>query len=245
MDDGIRLPAVFTLSRQQKMRSGANMSINIRLETDGYDDLISRGNGLVYLNEHLSGSLSYSTPRRGAWRKSVSLSLFQEGYEDWGAGFETNVTWYPYENLNLDFKLVPRWSSDWLIWLRGNQFASFSRANVTGKITVNWFPAEGHEVRLNAQWLTINAEAEQGYRIGPGGRLVPDNDLVNDFAMINFGLQLRYRYEIAPLSDLYLVYSRGGLDRIDNPDQSTMDLLGSSTSLRNSDQFLIKLRYRF
>jgi hypothetical protein len=242
---GVRLIDVFTLSREQKMRSGVILSFYIRYATDGYDDLVSRGNGLVHLNELLSATFSYSTPKRGAWRKSISLSLFQEGYEDWGAGFDTNVIWYPHDKLNLDLRLNPKWSSDWLIWLQGDRFASFSRRNVTGEITANYFPAEGHEVRLRSQWLTIKAEAEQGYRIGPGGRLVPGNDMVNDFAMINFGLQLRYRYEIAPLSDLYVVYSRGGLERIDDPSKGTMDLLSSSTSLRNSDQFLVKLRYRF
>jgi hypothetical protein len=110
---------------------------------------------------------------------------------------------------------------------------------------VNWFPAEGHEVRLRTQWLTINADDGKSYRIAPGGHLVPDSEMVNDFAMINFGLQIRYRYEIAPLSDFYLVYSRGGLERINDPSQSTMDLLGDSTSLRNADQIIIKLRYGF
>jgi hypothetical protein len=93
--------------------------------------------------------------------------------------------------------------------------------------------------------VAINAEAEQGYQIGPGGRLVQINDAINNFATTNFGLQFRYRYEIAPLSDLYIVYSRGGIERIDDPDNSTLGLLGSSVSLRDSDQILVKLRYRF
>lgn len=69
--------------------------------------------------------------------------------------------------------------------------------------------------------------------------------MVDDFAMVNFGVQFRYRYEIAPLSDFYFVYSRGGIERIDNPTQSTLDLPTDSTSLRDPDQVLVKLRYRF
>ncbi len=243
--DGIRLTDVFTLSRDQKMRSGANLSVLLRYSMAGDDDLVSRGNGVVHLNEQLSASFSYNTPRRGAWRQSLTFDLFQEGYKGWGTGFESDVTWYPLDQFNLDLRFRPQWSRDWLIWLQGDQFASFARRNVTGVITANWFPGENHEIRLNAQWLTINADARQAYRIGPGGRLVESNDPVADFAMINFGLQFRYRYEIAQLSDLYLVYSRGGLQRIDEPDQSTADLLADSTRLRDSDQFLIKIRYRF
>ncbi|MDB9822588.1 DUF5916 domain-containing protein [Deltaproteobacteria bacterium] len=242
---GVELTDSVNFRVTQRMRSGSNVTFNTSFSATGYDDLISRGNGFVRLNKRWRGGLSYRTPRRGAWSKSVGLSAFQEGYEGWGAGIETSISWYPHEKLSMDFSLNPRWSRDWLIWLHNDLLASFSRRNVTGEITANLFPAEGHEVRLRSQWLTINADAKQGYRIGTGGRLVPSNDLVNDFAMINFGLQLRYRYEIAPLSDFYIVYSRGGLDRIDDPTQSTMDLLSSSTSLRNSDQFLVKLRYRF
>jgi hypothetical protein len=69
--------------------------------------------------------------------------------------------------------------------------------------------------------------------------------MVEDFAATSFGLQFRYRYEIAPLSDVYLVYSRGGMDRVYNPEEDILGLLDSTTSLRNSDQILLKLRYRF
>jgi hypothetical protein len=91
----------------------------------------------------------------------------------------------------------------------------------------------------------INADAEQAFRIGPESRLVPSNDIVSNFAAINFGLQIRYKYEIGPLSEFYIVYSRGGLDNIDVPDKGTLDLLATSTGLRDSDQMLVKLRYRF
>jgi hypothetical protein len=208
--DGDTFPLIFSFNRREKTRSGSDISLNIEFKTDGYDDLISRGNGLVRLNKRWNITTSYTTQKRGAWRESVGVDLFQEGYKDWGIGLTSNVSWYPNERLNLDFNLKPRWSRDWLIWLHGDQLASFSKRQVTGQIGAAWFPAEGHEVRLRTQWYVINADAEQGYRIGSRGRLVASNDQVNDFDMINFGLQLRYRYEIAPLSDFYLVYSSGG-----------------------------------
>jgi hypothetical protein len=33
---------------------------------------------------------------------------------------------------------------------------------------------------------------------------------VDDFSLSQLGFQIRYRYELAPLSDLYVVYGRGG-----------------------------------
>jgi hypothetical protein len=243
--EGLKLMENITMMRSQKMRSGSEFSLRLNAALEGYDDMFSRGNGPVYLKNRFNGGLTYSAPRRGAWRKSVGIEFIQEGFEGWGAGLQGSLTWYPYEKLNIDFTLQPRWSSDWLIWLNGDKFGGYSRTNISSKLTANWFPAERHEVRLNAQWLTIDARAEQGYSIGPGGSLVENDEMVSDFAKINFGLQVRYRFEIAPLSEFYIVYSRGGLESIDNPDQSTIELLGDSTGLRDADQILVKLRYGF
>jgi hypothetical protein len=116
---------------------------------------------------------------------------------------------------------------------------------VSVDLSAAWFPADRHELRLRTQWLVIDAEDGQAYHIGDDTRLVPSGEVINDFAATNFGLQLRYRYEIAPLSEIYLVYSRGGRDHLNNPEENLPDLLETTTSLRNSDQILMKLRYRF
>jgi len=123
--EGARLPSSITLSRGEQLRSGANMNMSINLKTNGYDDLTSRGNGIFLLNKRWNGTVSYNTPRRGAWRKSLSINLFQEGYEDWAAGINGNITWYPSEKLNFDFRLNPKWSRDWLIWMKKTSSADF------------------------------------------------------------------------------------------------------------------------
>jgi hypothetical protein len=243
--DGDQFPIVTRLSRNEKMRSGSALNAQISLDTNGWDDRISRGNGNVWLNKRWSGSLSYNTQRRGMWSKSISATLFQEGYEDWAAKITSSVTWYPSEKLNISLSLNPQRSSDWLKWIRGKQIGSFSKDQVTSTIGVNWFPAESHEIRLRTQWYTIKATAEQSYKIGADGRLVADNAPLKDFTANNFALQLRYHYEIAPMSDLYIAYSRGGYDYIEDNDQGIFDLLGDCTNLRDSDQILVKLSYRF
>lgn len=243
--DGDRLPATFSFSRNEKMRSGSGLDAKISFSLEGYDDKISRNNGLVLINNRWSGSLSYNTQRQGAWSRSISLSIFQEGYEDWAAGISGSVTWYPTEKLNVNLAMDPTWSSDWLNWVSGTQIGSFSREQVSTTIGMNWFPAERHEVRLKTQWNILNAEAKQSYNIGADARLLADNAPMKDFATTSFSLQLRYHYEIAPMSDLYIVYSRGGRDNIEYPEQNTLGLLGDSTRLRDSDQIMVKLSYRF
>ena len=40
----------------------------------------------------------------------------------------------------------------------------------------------------------------------------PSEEPVDDFSVSNLGFQIRYRYELAPLSYLYIVYGRGGYE---------------------------------
>ena len=64
--------------------------------------------------------------------------------------------------------------------------------------------------------------------------------------MNNFGLQIRYRWTFAPQSDFYVVYGRGGLEFEDDPAEPGMShLFSSAFDLRDSDQLIVKVRYRF
>jgi hypothetical protein len=242
--EGDRFPVDINLMGNANMRNGSGLMVGANFNSPGYDDKISRGNGLVHLNRRFGGNFTYFTQRSGAWKESIGARVSQEGYEGWGGGIDADAVWYPTDNLNIDFRVGPNWCRDWLLWVKG-KLGSFSRSQVSGTISANWFPAEGHEFRLKGQWATVKAKAEQSYYIGNGGRLIRDNQPMDDFASINFGLQFRYRYEIAPLSDVYVVYSRGGSEDIDNPEQDTLSVLGDSTRLRKSDQILVKVRYRF
>ena len=55
---------------------------------------------------------------------------------------------------------------------------------------------------------------------------------------------MRYRYEFKPLSDLYVVYGRGG-DLFNEFSQDAGDALADSFDLRDDEQLLVKLSYRF
>ena len=70
------------------------------------------------------------------------------------------------------------------------------------------------------------------------------NDPVADFGVRNLAFQVRYRYELAPLSYLYVVYGRGGFDRTAIADGVGEALL-DSFDLRDDEQLMVKLSYRF
>ena len=67
---------------------------------------------------------------------------------------------------------------------------------------------------------------------------------MTDFSLRNLGFQVRYRYELAPLSNLYVVYGRGGY-MLDEFSTGAAEQWRDSFSLRDSEQLLVKLAYRF
>jgi hypothetical protein len=73
---------------------------------------------------------------------------------------------------------------------------------------------------------------------------VASNDPIDDFSVRQLGFQIRYRYELAPLSDLYVVYGRGGY-QLDPRFEEAGSQFGRSFDLRDSEQLLVKLAYRF
>ena len=96
------------------------------------------------------------------------------------------------------------------------------------------------------QWVGIRAEEDAFFTLEDGGtQLVPGPKPpgeTDDFSISELTFQLRYRWQIAPLSDLYAVYTKG--------DSRQTDLLGLDNLFRDSwqrplgDQMVVKLCYR-
>jgi hypothetical protein len=77
-------------------------------------------------------------------------------------------------------------------------------------------------------------------------RLIANDAPLADFSVRNLGFQLRYRYKLGPLSDVFAVYSRGGFERETMMgDDSVGGILGDAFALDQDDQFLVKVAYRF
>lgn len=133
---------------------------------------------------------------------------------------------------------------DWLVWQRENLIGSFDGRETHFNAGFNWI-GQRHELRLKLQAIAINAELRQAYRVNSGGTAIATDEPVDDFNVRNLGIQLRYRFELAPLSYLYVVYGRGGFDQDVVAEGGSSRLLRDSFSLRDDEQLLVKLSYRF
>ena len=109
---------------------------------------------------------------------------------------------------------------------------------------LNWTIGSKQELRVKLQAIGLKGGLQQAYRVGSGGDAVPTDDLVDDINVQTLGFQIRYRYELAPLSYLYVVYGRGGFDQ-EPTDDGARSLLRDSFQLRDDEQLLVKFSYRF
>ena len=246
-DSGDRLVPYINFFREAQQRSGAVLTSKLELAGDGVDDLISRGNGNVNVDSRLVVlEQTYQSARIGKWRGYGRASLLQEGDDDLAFEAESKVEYFMRTDLNAALRVEMLWSRDWLIWLEDDLLASFHRTQATLAGDLNWFPAPNQELRLKLQWLGIDAHDATPFRIAPSGYLVESTDVVPDFQVNNFGVQIRYRWTFAPQSDFYVVYGRGGLEFEDDPAESGLGhLFSSAFDLRDSDQLIVKVRYRF
>ena len=244
-DQGVELGHYLGIFRNVQRRSGSDVYTYIEATGGGYDDLISRGNGNAKKEPRLEAlTHGYTSTRVGKWRTSVDGTFYQEGNDDFAFTAWLNVEFFASDNLTTSVEMSKTWSRDWLIWEYDNLLASYERTEAYLAADVNWFPARNHELRVKLQWLAIDAREPKPLRIAPSGDLIPTDEEVDPFWVNTFGLQVRYRWTFAPQSDLYVVYGRGGYDE-DLGVAGIGDLFSKAADLRDSDQFIVKLRYRF
>jgi len=246
-DRGQDLGGQFRMSRESRLRNGSYEYAQINMNFAGIDDLILRGNGYLRLPPNITTYYDYQRPRRGRWAYEIEANLFSGGLDgNHAVGYtvEFQPKYFISDAFNVYLDLNAAHRPHWLVWERENLIGKFDQRLLDLGAGFNWILSSKHELRLKLQAIGLDARLKQGYRVDAAGSALESAEPIDDFSVQNLGVQLRYRYEIAPLSYLYVVYGRGGY-RQDSVSQGTSSLLGDSFSLRDDEQLLIKFSYRF
>jgi hypothetical protein len=239
-----------SISRRSERRGGGHAYFDVAAFTDGKDDRITRGNGVVEVPERLYAFYERSRPRRGHWGLYGHVRYMAEGLDGAAAG-ATSVfgmaTYFVNDALSIGGGLQLRHNPDWLLWRGGNLLGSYRADQVQLTLGTTWLINERQELRVRLQAIGLDADARQAWRVAPDGRPVPVAEPIKDFALSNMAFQIRYRYELAPLSNLYIAYVRGGA--LFEETTESAPRVGSrfrdAFELRDDEQLLIKLAYRF
>jgi Domain of unknown function (DUF5916) len=245
--DGFPLRRAITLQRFSELRDGGNQFFFVRQSMPAFDDRISRGNGIARIKGGLQGYFTQFRARKD--NGQLSWNWFANvvpgrgtGQYNFAAGFDPRF--FLSDSLDVQVGLNGIHWQDWLLWRGGNRLGSYSGTRLDFSTNLNWFISDKQELRLKLQTIAIDANAKRAYQLGRDGTLLTTGNDLLPVNVRNLGFQIRYRYKLGPLSDLFAVYSRGGADT-EATDQNALQNLAEAFELRDDDQFLMKLAYRF
>jgi len=246
-DSGVHIADAVSFDLISELRNGGNDFFEVAAFTPGHDDLVTRGNGVVNVPAKFYLYYERFTPRKDRWSLFWHGRYAAEGLDGPAHGameIDFNPTYFVNDNLSFSTEIFAQHNPDWLIWQHDNLVASFRADMLQLNGGVQWIISAKQELRVKLETIALNARARQGWRVAADGTPVATDEPVSDFSLRNLGFQIRYRYELAPLSNLYIAYVRGGFDS--QPfEQDVGPLLGDSFSLHDSEQLLVKLSYRF
>ena len=252
---GLWLQKQFRFNVNSQRKDGGNLNWNFQLRGPAYDDQITRGHNPMYVRNGGSAYINRGFPRRGKWQFGVDASLGlasglrQDTPYAWSASLSS--TYYISDALNIELWLGHVTDQEMLIWQGGDLGPGYE--NVVGgfhmnrydlNASLNWNIGTRHELRVKLEALGFDADDPIAWRVGADGRGMRSNDPVQPFSFRNMGFQVRYRYELAPLSNLYVVYGRGGFG-YDPHAVGAFDQFNDAFSLRDDEQLVVKLAYRF
>lgn len=216
-----------------------------------YEDRNSFGNGVFRVEDRGQAAIGFSTDT--SRRFSALLDVRTEGEELGGGNFAQQgvIVWRPMDRLTSDLTLYHRNRDGWLLHEGGTsrRMITFDSEEWSVKYGLDFFFNARHHFRMALQWVGIKAFEDEIFQIpATAGDLIPTAKLpgepTDNFNISTVNFQLRYRWEIAPMSDLFLVYTKNGNQRA-----LPVDDFGSmfSDSYRHpvSEQLVVKLRYRF
>jgi len=244
---GDKLNDQFRMSRQGQLRNGGSEYAQINVNSAGISDLLLRGNGIVRLPANANAYFEYQRPRKGNWGHETELEAFTGGLAGndkvgWAASY--TATYFISDAFSVYGGFNALHSPDWLVWQRENLVGGFERREVDLNAGLDWVINDRHELRVKMQTIALDARLRDAWRFDARGNALAASDAVNDFSVRNLGFQVRYRYELAPLSYLYVVYARGGYEQLPLS-EDIGPTIRDTFRLRDDEQLMVKLSYRF
>ncbi len=213
-----------------------------------FDDINSEDNGTFRIEERSNFNLGFvSDPsRRLGW--SLEGQYLEEDLDGDTFGGILGLTWRPLDRLSMRLETRYQKRDGWLLHQDNRDFTTFASEEWRPRLDVDFFLTAKQQFKLSLQWVGIKAFEQKFYQVPAQ----PD-DLIrvdkapaaasDSFAISSVNFQARYRWEIAPLSDLFVVYTR-----VSDPSISVRNsfdnLFTDAFDEPIGNQLVVKLRYR-
>lgn len=238
---GDRLYSGVSLKNHWQFKNTATIYLETSYEAVAYDDRITRGNRMVEKPSGYSVGYHYVGKQRKKIRYHHMFYMLNDPIAGKGFYAHLHPTFVFTENLSLVWSLEYSHLKNWWIWQDNNYINTYERDKFVTSVDINAQFNDKHELRIKFQWLSLAAEGEKPFIVSENGNLEEQLGDVEDFSLSDTALQIRYRYELGPLSNIYLVYSRGALYQ-GNKKQNVFGAFSEGWDERQGDNFLIKVR---
>ena len=236
------------LSQNIRLANLSSVRVSAMWSPARFEDRNSFGNGSYRVEEAWGLRLRYESDKT----RPVSYRIgTQWGQEDLGGVRRTyggEITWRPADRMAMEFGVDYVERDGWVLHREEHRFALFAADEWSPKLSLDYFITGKQQFRMALQWGAVRAGDARFYDLAPSRDLVPASaDLdpsSEDFSISELSFQIRYRWEIAPMSDLFLVYTK----QADLPASVGEDLGSMLTDTFDNpvaEQLVVKLRYRW
>ena len=233
----------------------SKLKFDFGIKTSGKNTTITRKNPdfpFVKIKKKKNITLDFEAVNYKFWTYDWRIS-FEKGdkYNSWNSdGYKREFykiagSYFPNDNLKINLQYRIRKENEWLIWTEDNKFGLYDSEQDTVSIGLNWFSGNKHEIRLKSQFVALQADNPQSLISDSGGYLYNSDDTIKPFTQGVVSFQVRYKYEIAPLSYLYLVYSKGGTSYDEDEDYSKSEIFNQPWNNPSDEVYSIKFRLKY
>ena len=211
---------------------------------EGKDDRITRGNNILKTDAGYEASVTLFSKTNGKFRNHGYLDRIDTFNDGKGWGLHIHPSYQFTDKLSTSLGIYYTDTQDWINWIEGNNIGEYQRKQLRTVLNADANFSEKHELRLKFQWIALTAQAENNFNVLPDGNRILLSESTNDFSFSDIALQLRYRYQIAPLSNLFIVYTRGGSTFVEDRN-IFRDLFSTAWNENDGNNILVKMRYQF
>lgn len=240
---------------EMRFKDRSRFELMFGLKSSGKNTTITRKNDLypfVKVKNNISITGDFEAQNFNFWTYDWRVS-FDKGdkYDTWDSKgyskrfFKVAGKIFPNDNLTIKTEIRIKKEKEWLNWIDQNNLATFDLKQKIISIDLNWYNSSKHEIRLKSQFIALEAENPRSLVSNYAGYLSQGSSEVKPFTNGVASFQVRYKYEIAPLSYLYVVYSKGGSVYDEDDYKNTSQIFKDPWEEASDEVLSIKLRLKY
>lgn len=243
---GFRTNGGVGINAQATQNNLHRVDLDLSYFADRYDDRSSFGNGTFKRDASSNFSLRYNTDAAKPMSVFGKIRSNSEALGGRSYQYAGGINWRPTHNFNLDVELEYRERKGWLLHQQDQSFATFDSTHFLPKLSLDYFASARQHFRVVLQWVGVRAREDEFFTLDPGSTnlrpVTKPPGPSSDFSVSELAFQVRYRWQIAPLSDLFVVYTKG--DSLLTGPEPFSDLFSQSWNMPLGERLVVKLRFR-